>query len=124
MPPLLPVRATVLLIISGETGANPLSQLLSIRPLQALGRVSYSWYLWHWPFILLAVAYFERDKRYIRLAAALVALVILVIAALGGFYLASIHLRGDVAKRSLVIIHAGAAIIGFLALLGAVVSTL
>lgn len=57
-------------------------------------------------------------------ATALVALVILVIAALGGFYLASIHLRGDVAKRSLVIIHAGAAIIGFLALLGAVVSTL
>ena len=51
---------------------------------------------------------------------ALAALVILVIAALGGFYLASIHLRKEVAQRSVVFIHAGAAVIGFLTLLGAV----
>ena len=50
----------------------------------------------------------------------LAALVILVIAALGGFYLASIHLRKVVAQRSVVFIHAGAAVIGFLTLLGAV----
>src|SRR5262245_23728745 len=36
----------------------------------------------------------------------LAALVILVIAALGGFYLASIHLREVVAQRSAVFIHA------------------
>ena len=53
--------------------------------------------------------------------AALAALVILVIAALGGFYLASIHLRGKVAERSAVFVHAGVAVIGFLTLLGAVV---
>jgi hypothetical protein len=53
--------------------------------------------------------------------AALAALVILVIAALGGFYLASIHLRGKVAERSVVFVHAGVAVIGFLTLLGAVV---
>jgi hypothetical protein len=52
----------------------------------------------------------------------LAALVILVIAALGGFYLASIHLRKEVAPRSVVFIHAGAAVIGFLTLLGAVLS--
>jgi hypothetical protein len=52
--------------------------------------------------------------------AALAALVILVIAALGGFYLASIHLREAVAQRSVVFIHAGVAVIGFLALFGAV----
>jgi hypothetical protein len=52
--------------------------------------------------------------------AALTALVILVVAALGGFYLASIHLRGQVAQKPIVFIHAGAAIIGFLTLLGAV----
>lgn len=51
---------------------------------------------------------------------ALAALVILVIAALGGFYLASIHLRGEVAPKPVVFIHAGVAVIGFLALLGAV----
>ena len=52
--------------------------------------------------------------------AALTALVILLVAALGGFYLASIHLRGVVAQKSVVFIHAGAAVIGFLTLLGAV----
>ena len=53
---------------------------------------------------------------------ALAALVILAIAALGGFYLASIHLRGQVAKKPIVFIHAGVAVIGFLTLLGAVLN--
>jgi hypothetical protein len=52
---------------------------------------------------------------------ALAALVILAIAALGGFYLASIHLRGTVAPQPIVFIHAGVAVVGFLALLGVVV---
>jgi hypothetical protein len=56
--------------------------------------------------------------------AALAALVILVIAALGGFYLASIHLRGQVAPKPVVFIHASVAVIGFLALLGAVLGVI
>jgi hypothetical protein len=52
--------------------------------------------------------------------APLVALAILAVAALAGFYLASIHLRGEVAKRPIVFLHAGVAVIGFLALFGAV----
>jgi hypothetical protein len=51
---------------------------------------------------------------------ALAALVILAIAALGGFYLASIHLRGKVAQQPIVFVHAGVAVIGFLTLLGVV----
>jgi hypothetical protein len=54
--------------------------------------------------------------------AAFAALLILVIAALGGFYLASIHLRGKVASKSIVFIHAAVAVIGFLTLLGAVLN--
>jgi len=53
-------------------------------------------------------------------SAPLVALVILVIAALAGFYLASIHFRGEIAKRPIVFIHATVAVIGFLTLFGAV----
>jgi len=56
--------------------------------------------------------------------AALTALIILVVAALGGFYLASIHLRGQVAPKQVVFIHAGAAVIGFLTLLGVVIRIL
>ena len=46
------------------------------------------------------------------------ALLILVIAALGGFYLASIHVRKVVAPKGVVFLHAGIAVIGFLLLLG------
>ena len=45
------------------------------------------------------------------------ALGLLVVAALGGFYLASIHFKGKVAARGVVIIHAGVAVAGFLTLL-------
>lgn len=44
-------------------------------------------------------------------------LALLIIAALGGFYLASIHLRGNVAPKGIVLIHAGAAVAGVLSLL-------
>lgn len=47
----------------------------------------------------------------------IVALVLLVIAALGGFYLASIHSKDVVAPKKVVIIHASFAVIGFLTLL-------
>lgn len=47
-----------------------------------------------------------------------IALLILVVAALGGFYLASIHVRKVVAPKAVVLIHAGVAVIGFLLLVG------
>ena len=50
------------------------------------------------------------------------ALGILVVAALGGFYLASLHLRKQVAAKSIVFVHAGLAVVGFLVLLSAVLA--
>ena len=47
-----------------------------------------------------------------------IALLILVIAALGGFFLASFHARKASPPRSIVFVHAGAAVIGFLLLAG------
>jgi len=47
-----------------------------------------------------------------------IALLILVIAALGGFYLASYHVRNQSPPRGIVFVHAGAAVIGFLLLAG------
>jgi peptidoglycan/LPS O-acetylase OafA/YrhL len=52
---LLPVLGTALVIAGGcaqppEGVGLPLSQ----RPLRQLGRYSYSWYLWHWPVLVLA----------------------------------------------------------------------
>ena len=48
------------------------------------------------------------------------ALGLLVLAALGGFYLASLHLRKQVAPKAVVFVHAGIAVVGFLTLLSAV----
>ena len=64
--------------VAGST--NPVSATLALPPLQWLGRVSYSWYLWHWPFILLAVQWVGRDSVPVRAGAALVALGVGVVA--------------------------------------------
>lgn len=49
-----------------------------------------------------------------------IALLILVVAALGGFFLASFHARKQLPPRAVVFIHAGVALIGFLCLAGGV----
>ena len=70
---LLPVAATALLILAGGV-ANPLSRLLSTRPLVAIGDWSYSIYLWHWPLIVFAAALWPATP-HVRLYAALLSLV-------------------------------------------------
>ncbi len=51
---LLPVVSTALLLFAGSGARNPVSSALSFRPVVSLGNLSYSWYLWHWPLIVLA----------------------------------------------------------------------
>ncbi|GAA4592006.1 peptidoglycan/LPS O-acetylase OafA/YrhL [Actinoplanes octamycinicus] len=46
---LLPVAGAAAVLIGG---CRP----LAARPLQAVGRLSYGWYLWHWPVLLIAPA--------------------------------------------------------------------
>lgn len=50
---LVPVAGTVLLIWQG-TAANPVNAVLSSAPMRAVGLISYSLYLWHWPVHSLA----------------------------------------------------------------------
>ncbi len=51
---LIPVLGTGAIVIAGigAMGWGP-SRLLVTRPMRAVGRVSYSWYLWHWPVLIL-----------------------------------------------------------------------
>ncbi len=52
---LLPTVGTALVIGSGcAATTSGFSLLLGWTPLQAIGRISYSWYLWHWPVLILA----------------------------------------------------------------------
>ena len=50
------------------------------------------------------------------------ALGLLVLAALGGFYLASLHLRRAIPPKGVVFMHAGVAVAGFLTLLSALLA--
>ena len=54
---LLPVLGTVLLIGAGCTAPSQgAGRVLAWAPMRAVGRVSYSWYLWHWPVLVLTPA--------------------------------------------------------------------
>jgi peptidoglycan/LPS O-acetylase OafA/YrhL len=58
----VPVAGTLLVIASGPNGPvwSP-NQLLATRPVQFLGDISYSLYLWHWPIIILTPAILSRS---------------------------------------------------------------
>lgn len=51
-----PVAATLLMLVSGSSRSNLVTQLLSLRALVWIGDRSYGWYLWHWPFVVFARA--------------------------------------------------------------------
>jgi peptidoglycan/LPS O-acetylase OafA/YrhL len=46
---ILPVLGTGALIHLGGGSPSLVGRLLEARPMRVLGRLSYSWYLWHWP---------------------------------------------------------------------------
>jgi peptidoglycan/LPS O-acetylase OafA/YrhL len=50
-----PCLGTMLILWAGSNGhSNPVKRLLTCRPVIFIGLISYSFYLWHWPFIALA----------------------------------------------------------------------
>ena len=65
----LPVLGAVALI----AGSGPVGSFLSARPLQAVGRLSYSWYLWHWPVLVLGATW-AGDGPVARITLALASL--------------------------------------------------
>ena len=55
---LIPVVATIVLLVVGASGEGITTKILSTRPFQYVGNISYSWYLWHWPFVVFAIGIF------------------------------------------------------------------
>ena len=71
---LLPVLGAALVIGAGcAAPSQGCGRVLASSPMRAVGRVSYSWYLWHWPVLLLAPPLLGHPLGLAgRLAAALV----------------------------------------------------
>src|SRR4029077_18322967 len=54
---LVPVMGTAATLVAGaELPHRGVGVLLGSAPLQILGTLSYSWYLWHWPFLVFSMA--------------------------------------------------------------------
>ncbi|MER5422683.1 acyltransferase family protein [Streptosporangium roseum] len=61
---LVPTLGTVAVVLF----RSPVSAALSLGPVRALGRLSFSWYLWHWPVLVLAEAALGTQPWPVRLA--------------------------------------------------------
>jgi peptidoglycan/LPS O-acetylase OafA/YrhL len=72
---LVPVLGTAMLIAAGRTSGNAVARLLAATPLQRVGDVSYSWYLWHWPFIVFSSLLWP-ERKWITVVAAAMSLVV------------------------------------------------
>ena len=75
-----PVVGTALMILAGTRSddvvpAHGVPALLSTWPMRAVGRLSYSWYLWHWPVLILTAAAVGELSVPVKLALVLVALI-------------------------------------------------
>jgi peptidoglycan/LPS O-acetylase OafA/YrhL len=71
----LPVLAAAAIIVAGAGRDDVPARTLGCAPLQALGRLSYSWYLWHWPMMVLGSIWLQSETTTTRLGLVLIALV-------------------------------------------------
>jgi peptidoglycan/LPS O-acetylase OafA/YrhL len=53
---LVPTLGTAALIVVGGAGRSLVERLLTLAPVRYVGRISYAWYLWHWPILVFADA--------------------------------------------------------------------
>ena len=68
---LYPVLGAAAVIAAGSSDyVGRVSRVLATAPLQWIGDRSYSWYLWHWPLIVFAVAIWPRSGLAAPVAAA------------------------------------------------------
>jgi peptidoglycan/LPS O-acetylase OafA/YrhL len=62
----LPTLGTVAVILAGRPVG--VGWVLATRPMRAIGRLSYSWYLWHWPVLVIVAARFGPVGWPVKLA--------------------------------------------------------
>jgi peptidoglycan/LPS O-acetylase OafA/YrhL len=77
---LAPVLGTMIALVAGvELPGRGVGILLNSAPLQFLGKLSYSWYLWHWPFLVLSKALLPNISMVVKAGVAVVSLLVAAI---------------------------------------------
>lgn len=64
---LIPTAGTVLLVLFSPHSTF-VGKCISIKPLQFIGDLSYSWYLWHWPLIVFCQVLFPGNHLSVLIA--------------------------------------------------------
>lgn len=77
---LVPTLGAAAIVAAGFSGVQAgVSKFLAWQPLQAIGRVSYAWYLWHWPVLLLGYAVTGSHSPWLRFTEVMFALLLAVV---------------------------------------------
>jgi peptidoglycan/LPS O-acetylase OafA/YrhL len=106
---------TAMLILAGMHDKPLVTRVLSVRPAVAVGLISYSLYLWHWPLLALARYHLDRPLRWTELAAIVGASLLAAIATYRYVEQPARHVRLPLAPR---LVAAGALSLGAVALVG------
>ncbi|WNG92314.1 acyltransferase family protein [Mycobacterium sp. ITM-2016-00318] len=76
---LVPTVGAAAIIVAGQVASSSrpaIGWFLSARPLRWLGKVSYGWYLWHWPALVLFKSYTHNNSWPTLAGVTMVALVL------------------------------------------------
>jgi len=68
---IISVAGTVALIYSGQLPGSLVAKVLSTRLPVFIGNISYSWYLWHWPILVIFGLVYPQHSNWAVLAALL-----------------------------------------------------
>lgn len=112
---LLPTLSTCALVIGGlrrtDAPLPPLTAngLLTFAPLRYIGRISYSWYLWHWPPLVLMVGWIGHEITVTQR--------LVVTAATFGLAALTYHFVEDPIRRAQLLVKSGwsSLVVGFAA---------
>ena len=62
---IMPCVGAALVIYSGQQGPTWLARLLAVKPMVAIGLISYSLYLWHWPLVVFSEYYLMAESSLV-----------------------------------------------------------
>lgn len=102
-----PTLGAMMVIYFGEK-SNALSNVLACKPLEFMGRISFSLYLWHWPVLF----FFQFSNHSLSISLLFLAYAIIALLSIGSFYLIEEPFRhNSIIKRERTALLAGLSII-------------